>query len=239
MKLIDEINLKYKSGDTLTRLVMINCAVFCLVLLTVIVLTLFTKSSLSASDIFQYPLGIHKLVARPWTIVTAPFTSWGICHLLFNMVCLYWLGGIFMERGTANSLRGLYILGALAAMVCYSALGAVTDFEERNWPESIPLASASILAICTALAFQTPDREEKLPLLGNVKIKWIVIALGIIDVAMLPHMSPPSDLAHLGAAFMGWLFQDRLRKGRDITKPLTDLYVKICDIIDRRMKRQQ
>jgi len=238
MKLIDDIKGKYANGDTLTRLVLINCAVFALSLAVDIFLTLFFKNAISAAELFQYQWNAGHLLSRPWTIITSPFTSWGIWHLLFNMICLYWFGGIFMQRGTSNTLRGLYILGALAAMVCYSLLGAISGLHDKGWPESMPLASASILAICTAMAFQTPDREEKVPLLGYVKIKWLVAALGLVDIAMLPHLNPASDLAHAGAAAMGWYFQYMLRKGTDITLPLSKLYASIAEWLEKRRKQR-
>jgi len=234
MKLIDDIKGKYANGDILTRLVMINCAVFVLSLAVDIFLTLFSRSPLSVAGLFHYQWSTVHLLSRPWTIITAPFTSWGIWHLLFNMICLYWFGGLFIQRGTANTLRGLYILGALAAMACYSALGTIDGLHHKGWPESIPLASASILAICTALAFQTPNHEEKIPLLGYVKIKWLVLALGLVDIAMLPHMNPASDLAHTGAAAMGWYFQYMLKKGTDITLPISKLYASIAEWLKKR-----
>lgn len=234
MSFFDKIGDKYRSSDTLTRLIMLNCAMFALVLLTDIILTLFTKSTLTAATIFQYQQDPGNLIFRPWTLVTAPLTSWGLWHLLFNMLTLYWLGGLFLRRSTSAGMRGLYILGALAAMVCFTA----TNFAPflRTAQGTMPLASASILAIGTALAFQAPDSTEKLPLLGYVKIKWIVIALGLADVALLPHPSAAMDLAHAGAAAMGWYYQYRLRQGSDITAPLNRLYVKFSDLIGKMIK---
>lgn len=234
MSFFDKIGDKFRSSDTLTRLIMLNCAMFALVLLTDIILTLFSKSTLTAALIFQYQQNPGNLIFRPWTLLTAPLASWGLWHLLFNMLTLYWLGGLFLRRNTSASLRGVYILGALAAMVCFTA----TNFASflRTEQGTMPMASASILAIGTALAFQMPDSTEKIPLLGYVKIKWIVIALGLVDVALLPHPSAAMDLAHAGASAMGWYYQYRLRQGADITAPLNRLHVKLSDMIEKLTK---
>ena len=59
------------------------------------------------------------------------------------------------------------------------------------------------------------------------------VALAIIDAAMLPHTSPASDAAHLGAAFTGWAFNSMLRKGKDITAPVTAIAVWLDKIATR------
>lgn len=225
MQLLELLKSKYDES-MLNRLVIINCAVFVFVLLTDAVLS-FTDSSLTAAVITQFQWNLSDFPFRPWTLVTSPFTSWGLWHLLFNMVTLYWLGGLFLERSTSNALRGLYILSAMAAMAAIVLTGLVPGIHEKDWPQSIPLASASVLAIGTALAFQQPDRTEAIPVIGQVRIKWIVIALGLIDVSMLPRVTPVSDIAHLAAAATGWAFQRLIWKGIDMTAPLTGIIVQI------------
>ncbi len=223
MQLLELLKSKYNES-MLNRLVVINCVIYIISLLIDAILS-FTDSSLSAAVITQFQWNIGDIPFRPWTIITSPFTSWGLWHLLFNMVALYWLGSLFASKGTSNTLRGLYILGALAAMMVIILMGFIPGVHEKDWPESIPLASASILAIGTALAFQFPDKTESLPLFGSVKIKWIILAIGLIDISMLPRVTPVSDIAHLAAAGTGWLFQRLIWKGRDITKPVTVFFI--------------
>ena len=104
----------------------------------------------------------------------------------------------------------------------------------RDWTGSMPLCSACILAFCTALAFRAPDSTEQIPLIGPVKLKYIVIVLAVVDAALLPHVNPATDAAHLGAAFMGWAFNNMLRKGKDLTAPVTAIAVWIYNIIHRK-----
>ena len=106
--------------------------------------------------------------------------------------------------------------------------------QKREWSESIPLCSACILAFCTALAFRTPDSMEPIPLLGPVKIKYIVITLVLIDLAVLPHANPVTDAVHLGAALVGWLFNRMLSKGKDITLAVTTVAVWLDKLIHRK-----
>lgn len=223
MQLLELLKNKYNES-MLNRLVIINCAVYIVTLFFDAIFS-FTDGGLTAAVITQFQWDLGNLPFRPWTLLTAPFTSFGLWHLLFNMVTLYWLGSLFLTRGTSNTLRGLYILGAVAAMIVIVMFSLIPGLHEKDWPDSVPLASASVLAIGTALVFQMPDKTESIPLLGQIKIKWIVLALGLVDISMLPRVTPVNDMAHLAAAFTGWLFQRLIWKGKDITKPVTGIFI--------------
>lgn len=235
MSLIDELKLKFRTGDIVTRLVLINCAVYVTLLLLDIFFTLFSFGEAKfAFIVCNYPWSPYLLLKRPWSIVTSLFTSWGLWHLLFNMLILYWLGGVFLRFFTSNNLRGLYIMGGIAGMVVFTGIFMLfPSIQLKDWTGNIPLCSACILAFCTALAFRAPDSTEPIPLIGPVKIKYIVIALAITDAAILPHVSPVSDAAHIGAAAVGWLFSYMIRKGKDITAPVTAITVWIDRILSK------
>ena len=227
MGLIEELKLKFRTGDIVTRLVLINCAVFVILLLLDINFTLFSfGDDKFAFIVCNYPWSPYLIALRPWSVITSLFASWGLWHLIFNMITLYWLGNVFLRFFTSNNLRGLYILGGVAGMLVFTGLFMLfPSLQLKDWTGSIPLCSACILAFCTALAFRAPDSTEPIPLIGPVKIKYIVIALAIIDAAMLPNVNPATDAVHLGAAFIGWLFNAVLRKGKDITAPVTTVAV--------------
>ena len=233
MGLIDELKLKFRTGDIVTRLVFINCAMFLVMLMLDIWFTLFSfGEDKFAYIVCNYPWSPFILVKRPWSIVTSLFASWGLFHLIFNMVTLYWLGTIFLRYFTSNNLRGLYILGGIAGMIVFTGIFMLfPSLQLKDWTGSMPLCSACILAFCTALAFRVPDATELIPLIGPVKIKYIVITLAIIDIAMLPHVNPATDAVHLAAGLTGWTFNYLLRKGKDITKPVTAVAVRLDSLI--------
>ena len=223
MNLIEELKNKFRTGDLVTRLVLINCAVYVALLLIDIFFTLFSfGEDKFAFIVCNYPWSPYLIAKRPWAIVTSLFASWGLWHLIFNMIILYWLGGVFLRFFTSSNLRGLYILGGIAGMIVFTGIFLLfPSIQLKDWTGNIPLCSVCILTFCTALAFRAPDSTEPIPLIGPVKIKYIVLALAITDAAILPHVSPVSDAAHLGAAAVGWLFNYMLRKGKDITAPVT------------------
>lgn len=233
MNIFEEIRQKFRTGDILARLLIINCAMFVLALTLDITFTLITfGADRIAFTSLNYPWNPLLLALKPWSVATSLFSSWGLWHLLFNMLCLYWLGGVFLRYCTSNHLRGLYIMGGIAGMLGFTGVFLlIPTLQIKEWSDSMPMCSACILCFCTALAFRAPDATEPIPLIGSVKLKYIVIALALIDLAILPHANPATDAAHLLAAFTGWLFNVMLRKGKDITAPVTAIAVWLDKLI--------
>jgi len=235
MNLFRELKVKYLTGDTLTRLLLINCGMFVILLLLDISFTLFSYGEDKfAFVVCNYPWSPYLIAKRPWCLVTSLFASSGLWNLLFNMFTLFWLGGIFLRYYTSNNLRGLYIMGGIAGMLLFTAVFMLfPSLQLKDWTQNIPLCSACILALCTALAMRAPNSNEPIPLVGPIKIKYIVIAIAAIDVALVPNANPAYDAAHLGAALTGWLFYRMLRKGKDITAPVTAVAVLLDRIFNK------
>ncbi len=240
MALIDDLKNRYRNGDVLTRLLFINIGVFVLLLLLDITFTLITVGRTGfAAELFQYPWNPAILLLRPWTPITALFTSYGLWNFLFNMLTLYWIGSLFQKFFTNTHLRGLYIIGGLTTMACYTGIMLIPAFRFKDWSQTMPMTAACILSIAVALAFRAPEHKEAIPLIGEVKIKYIVIILALIDIALLPKTNPATDLAYIGAAAAGFMFNRLLRKGVDITKPVTVFFVWIDNLINRWKKRRK
>ena len=227
MNFFEELKDKFKTGDILTRLLIINCGMFIISLTLDITFTLLSfGSDKIAYTALNYPWNPLLLAIKPWSPVTAMFSSWGLWHMLFNMLILYWLGGVFLRYFVSNHLRGLYILGGIIGMLGFTGVFLLfPTLQVKEWSDSMPLCSVCILTFCTALAFRAPDSMEPIPLIGPVKLKYIVLAIALIDLAVLPHANPATDVAHLGAAATGWFFNAMLHKGKDITRPITAIAV--------------
>lgn len=235
MALIDDLKNRYRNGDVLTRLLFINTGVFVLLLLLDITFTLISIGRAEfAAELFQYPWNPAILLVRPWAPITALFTSYGLWNFLFNMLTLYWIGSLFQKFFTNTHLRGLYIIGGITTMAFYTGIMLIPSFRLKDWSQTMPMTAACILSIAVALAFRVPEYKEAIPLIGEVKIKYIVIILAVIDIALLPGTNPATDLAYLGAATAGFMFNLSLRKGVDITKPVTAFFVWTDNLINRR-----
>lgn len=239
MTVFNDIKLKYLNGDVLRRLIIINCAVFVLILLTDITFTFIGVGDTGyAATLFQFPWNTLELVVRPWTPITALFTSSGLWHFIFNMLILFWMGGIFQRYFTNTHLRGMYIIGGLAGMIGYSCTMLVPVFQLKDWNGTMPMTSACILALAVAVAFKAPEHQETIPLIGQVRLKYIVMVLALIDIALFPRTNPATDLAHAAAAVAGYLFVRLLSKGVDITRPVTAFFVWINGLFRKRIEKK-
>ncbi|MFN3940270.1 MAG: rhomboid family intramembrane serine protease, partial [Chitinophagales bacterium] len=151
---------------------------------------------------------------QPWSIFTYQFlhTPFGIFHILFNMLFLFFFGRILTEYISERYVLPLYmtggIFGALLFMLTYN-LSPAFQFNAM-----LVGASASILAIVIAAAAIAPDYTVFLVLFGPVKLKWIALAALLIDIINISSGSNAGGhLAHLGGALAGYLFIISYRRG--------------------------
>ena len=50
---------------------------------------------------------------------------------------------------------------------------------------------------------------------------------------MIPHVNPATDAVHLAAGLTGWAFKYLLRKGKDITAPVTAVAVRLDSLLHK------
>ncbi len=219
MAIIDDIKRNYKQGSMLLRLIFINIGVFLLLHVVAIVAMLFNVNGDALLAWVELPSDLSLLLRRPWTLVTYMFAHYGLLHILFNMLWLYWLGRIFMEFFSPKHLSGLYLLGGWGGAVLY--LLAYNLLPHFAGTQGLLLgASASVIAIVVATAVYAPDYKIGLLFLGEVSIKWIAIVTVAIDLLGLDAGNLGGSIAHIGGAIVGALFALRIKQGRDITRPL-------------------
>jgi hypothetical protein len=82
-------------------------------------------------------------------------------------------------------------------------------------------ASASIIAIMTAVAFYAPDFRINLLFIGDIKLKYLAIILIIIFIISIAGDNPGGNLAHFGGALFGYLWVTGYKRGNDFISGLT------------------
>ena len=218
MAFIDDIKRTYMQGSMLMRLVFINIGVFLVLHLAVFGAMLFKVPGDEVLQWVELPCDLWLLLRRPWTLVTYMFAHYGLLHILFNMLWLYWLGRIFMDFFSPKQLTGLYLLGgwggALLFLLAYNLLPAFAG-------DMIYLvgASASVMAIVVATAVYAPDYKIGLLFLGEVSLKWVVLAVIVIELVGF-ETNIAGNIAHIGGIIVGAWFGVRIKQGHDITRPL-------------------
>ena len=219
MAFIDEIKRSYTQGSMLLKLIFINIAVFVLLHIVVLVAMLFNVDGNALLSWVELPSNLSQLIRRPWTLLTYMFSHYGLLHILFNMLWFYWLGRIFMEFFSPKQLTGLYLLGGWGGAVLYLlAYNLLPYFAGHNG--LLLGASASVIAIVVATAVYAPDYKIGLLFIGEVSIKWIAIVTVAIDLLGMDAGNIGGSIAHIGGALVGLWFALRIKRGRDITRPL-------------------
>lgn len=212
----------FKRRSALSRLIIINIAVFLLVNIINLFLWLFTISIdldgvAGASRITYWlavPSHLDALIQRPWTLFTYMFVQENFFHILFNLIMLYFGGRIFMEYLDSRLLVNTYVWGGLIGAFFYIAAFNTFPVFRESVALSVALgSSASVLAILLAIATYVPDYTVHLFLIGRIRLKYIAIIFVVIDVLSINRGNPGGHIAHLGGAFWGFISILLLKRG--------------------------
>jgi len=223
MSIFDDIRTVFNRRDNaLNQLLLINAAVFVVILLVQGILFLSTGARNGEMLLLEWlavPSLPKQLLTRPWTVLTYAFVHEGFWHILFNLLNLYWFGALIREYLGDRKLVSLYILGALAGAAFYLlAFNFLPVF--RNSNAILYGASASVMAVVIGAATLLPDYTFGLILIGPVKIKYIAAGLLLISVAGLSGDNSGGQIAHFGGALLGFVFIRQLQRGRDMGRPV-------------------
>lgn len=232
------IRFRFNSGSMLMKLIYINIGVF--LLLRVVALAILLSGGDTDSWLHQFEVPSHPslLLMKPWTIFTYMFAQYGILHLLFNMVWLYWFGKIFLFTGTPKQMLALYLYGGIAGAVLFIAAYNTLPYFHGSVSWMIG-ASASVIAIVTATAIHHPDYRIGLLLLGEIPLKWIAIATIGISVLSIPDGNAGGNIAHIGGAIIGAIYGVMLNRGTDITRPLNNAIDNIVNFVKHAISKRQ
>lgn len=219
MNFFEDLKYSMRQKNNLTVLIYINLIVFAIV-------TFFTISSFlirgETNFIIHYlglPANFDVFLNKPWTLITYMFTHHSFLHILFNLLFLFWFGKIFVQYLSQKQLLGVYILGGIfGGLVYMTAFNVFPVFSEITSVAIAIGASASVMAIVIAVATLVPNHTVFMLFFGMVKLKYIAIAVIVLDLISIPTDNAGGHIAHLGGAFTGFVFIYYYRKGIDISK---------------------
>lgn len=223
-RIIDRIYDKWRYASVALRLIAVNSAVF-LALRIAAAANIFTgdrSTEQAALRLVELPADMSQFLARPWTIVTYMFAQFDVFHFIFNMLWLYWFGLLLTEILPSRRTLGLYLGAGLVGGLTFMAGSALLP----GLPEGGVLigSSASVLAIVTATALLMPDREIGLLFIGGVKLKWVALAMILLDFINIGTGNTGGHIAHLtgaitGAAFAICIRRESSRRNRRCSAP--------------------
>ncbi len=235
MSISSEIKESFHNGSWITKLIYINLAVFVVVRLLDVFLTL-GSFDFPFIQYLETPASFGTFVKQPWTVLTYMFLHYDFIHILFNLLGLYWFGKIFLIFFNEKQLLGTYILGGLFGAICFIlAFNGLTFF--ANQQNSYLLgASASVLAIMVAAATDAPNFEITLMFIGKVRLKYLALVWVFLDLLSVTSFNAGGHIAHLGGILFGFIFAMSYNNGHDLTAPLNKFFDGVANIFKRNPK---
>lgn len=209
MDLLKELKFKFKQGNAVVQIILVNVLVYLFFALLSLFFFLFNQTPVLATFIkwLMLPAAFPNFIWQPWSIFSYMFLHEGFFHLLFNMLWLYWLGNLFQQYlGNVKTFQA-YILGGifggLIYMIAYNIFPAFTN----QVPVSFALgASAGVLSIVVAAATLLPEYSVQLFFIGQVRLKYIALFSVLLDLISIPNGNAGGHIAHVGGAAFGYLF---------------------------------
>jgi len=226
--IIDDIKSSFRMGNTLTKIIIVNVAIFAVVRLIVE----FTGYMNPGGGLANHPLVSWlalssdpiTILKRPWTIFTSFFLHLGVWHVVWNMVLLYWFGRIIGDFLGDRRVLPIYILGGLIGGTLYVVADHLIPIGTDGNAVALG-ASAAVMAFVFAAAAKVPDYGIRLFLIPvTIKIKYIALVILFFDLIGTNGTNSGGHIAHLGGAAFGMVFIYYLNQGVDITGFLQKLF---------------
>jgi membrane associated rhomboid family serine protease len=174
---------------------------------------------------FTFPAEINKLGTRPWTIITYMFTHESVWAVLPAMFWL-WVFGYVLQDLTGNKrLVPIYIYGGLAGALFYVVAYYLVPQLQPSLPGATLFGSnAAVMAVAVATTTVKPDYRFFPMINGGIPLWIVTLVFVIIDFASVHLGDPGKYLAHIAGGATGFIFIYQLRKGRDWSVGMNNLF---------------
>ena len=209
-----QLQYRYKTLSIAEKLIAWNVFFFVIPFLFQTVLFLFKIPFSGVLEWVQLSSEWDVLIVRPWTLVTYSFLHTGIFHLFWNMILLYYSGQLFLNLFPGRIFSNVYFMGVfLGALVFVLSYNLFPAFQ--NMRPYMVGASAGVMAVFIFISTYTPHQQLRF-FFFNISLRYLAIAFVVLDVIQIPNGNAGGHLAHLGGAFLGFLYARKLQQGTDI-----------------------
>ena len=207
MSFVDNLKYKYARLNVLEKIIAFNVLIF-------LVATLLKPLVRPLLKWLELKSDFYDTLLQPWSILSYAFLHYDFFHLLFNMLWLYFIGRLFLNLFSIKTALNVYFLGAITGGLFF--LVGYNVFPQLFATSAYLVgASAAVRALMIFLCAYTPNQEVRF-FTFNIKLQYIGIALVVIDVIGVLGDNAGGNLAHLGGAFLGYIYATQLTKGNDI-----------------------
>ena len=142
-----------------------------------------------------------------------------------------------MQYFNSKQLVSTYVIGGFFGGLSYILAYNFFPALQENLNPNITAcgASASVLAILTAIATYVPNYSVHLTLIGKIKLKHIVFFSILLDLIAIQELTNTGGhIAHLGGALYGFLYTRQLKVGKDWSRNFS----RLMDALANSFKKQ-
>ena len=227
-----------KENNALVKIILINVIIFIGASFIEVFLTLSGAGNLFKLIInkLMLPASFTSFIIQPWSLISYFFLHLNFTHILWNMLFLYWFGKIIQDNIGNNAVISLYVLGGIIGGLSYMALFNIIPYYENRISESLMLgASAGVFSIVAGSATLLPNYTFYLLFLGPVRIKYIALFYILLSFLDVTGSNAGGEIAHLGGAFIGYLFIRQLQNGINMGEGI----INIINLFNRQKNKKE
>lgn len=190
----------------------------------------------SVSPWFELPKDFMDFFGQPWSLVTYSFFHGGLGHIFWNMLVLYFSSRIFLNLFDSQRFVNVYFLGlmfgGLLFLLSYNIFPTLIHSNT-----ALIGASAGVNAVLIFVCAYIPNQEVRV-IFFNIKLWYIGAALVVKDLVLIGMgENIGGGLAHLGGAFLGYIYARQLVNGKDIGSGFTKLRDAIAQLFKPKEKK--
>lgn len=232
-----DIQQQFRFGNRVTQLIIVNLIVFVIFGFLGLISRGVDGGGFAAEieNFFAFSSDWYHNLTHPWSILTYAFMHAGLGHIFWNMILFYWFGRIVGDLIGDKYIFPLYLLGAVAGGLVYWGSAVLLPYNSGNFMVG---ASASVMAFIVAAAFYAPEYSFRLILIGEVRLKYIALAIILIDLfAFGTDGNTGGHFAHVGGMLMGYVFVTALASGYDLAAPINRSIDAVTNFFERLGRR--
>ena len=203
--ILDDLKLKYNTGNIATKIIYINVVVFFSLLILDKVL------GFSVNSLLRLPRIEQDFIGQPWSIFTYMWTYWDLWHLVMDMVLFYFVAQLFLRFFRDKDLLTFFIFGGIAGAIAFLIFPLKTS-------NLLAGNSAAIYALLFAIISYNPKMPVRLVLIPSsfpiLYFGYFFLGLDLLQI-VLKNDNIGGSLSHLGGMAFGYLYMKQFEKGND------------------------
>jgi len=214
MSFINNLKYRFELLNIAEKIILLNVIIFIIPFFIKTFFFLFNIESLDLIYWLKLSPDILTFIFTPWTIITYGFIHGGISHILWNMILLYFSSRFFLNLFSAQKFLNTYFLGIILGGIIFLFSFSIFPVFKNSYANLIG-SSAGVMSVLIFVCTYSPDQEIRI-IFFNLKLKYLGIALVLIDIIQIPSGNAGGNLAHLGGSLFGFIYANQLKNGNDI-----------------------